>query len=75
MERRVWKGTKIKSSLKSYKKEMKRIKKAIIIIILMAGVGTTTFFLGIQIGLNTDTSSTSTTIEEVTVGTQNIKKH
>ena len=41
----------------------------------MAGVGTTTFFVGRQIGLNTDTSSTSTTIEEVTVGTQNIKKH
>ena len=54
---------------------MKRIKKAIIIIILVAGVGTTTFFVGRQIGLNTDTSSTSTTIEEVTVGTQNIKKH
>lgn len=53
---------------------MKKIKKAIIIIILMAGVGTTTFFVGRQIGLNTDTSSTSTTIEEVTVGTQNIKK-
>ena len=53
---------------------MKKIKKAIIIIILMAGVGTATFFIGRQIGLNTDTSSTSTTIEEVTVGTQNIKK-
>lgn len=45
---------------------MKKIKKAIIIIILMAGVGTATFFIGRQIGLNTDTSSTSTTIEEVT---------
>lgn len=65
---------KIKSSLKLYKKEMKKIKKAIIIIILMAGVGTTTFFVGRQIGLKTDTSSTSTTIEEVTVGKQNIKK-
>lgn len=54
---------------------MKRIKKAIIIIILVAGVGTTTFFVGRQIGLNTDTSSTNTTIEEVTVGTQNIKKN
>ena len=53
---------------------MKKIKKAIIIIILMAGVGTTTFFVGKQIGLNTDTSSTNTTIEEVTVGKQNIKK-
>lgn len=48
---------------------MKKIKKAIIIIILMAGVGTATFFIGRQIGLNTDTLSTSTTIEEVTVGT------
>lgn len=53
---------------------MKKFKKVLIIIILMVGVGITTFFIGRQIGLNTDTSSTSTIIEEVTIGTQNIKK-
>lgn len=53
---------------------MKVFKKALLIIILMAIVGTVTFFIGKQIGLNTDTSSASTTIEEVTVGTQTIKK-
>lgn len=52
----------------------KKLKKILLIIILMAIVGTATFLIGRQIGLNTDTSSTSTTIEEVTVGTQNIKK-
>ena len=53
---------------------MKKIKKVLLIIILIAIVGTITFFIGRQIGLNTDTSSTSTTIEEVSVGTQTIKK-
>ena len=53
---------------------MKKIKKVVFIIILMAIVGTITFFVGRQIGLNTDTSTTATTIEEVTVGTQTIKK-
>ena len=53
---------------------MKKLKKVLFIILLMAIVGTITFFIGRQIGLNTDTSSTSTTIEEVSVGTQTIKK-
>lgn len=53
---------------------MKKLKKILAILILMAIVGTVTFFIGRQIGLNTDTSSTNTTIEEVTVGTQTIKK-
>ena len=53
---------------------MKKVKKVLFIILLMAIVGTITFFIGRQIGLNTDTSSTSTTIEEVVVGTQTIKK-
>lgn len=53
---------------------MKKIKKVLFIIMLMAIVGTITFFIGKQIGLNTDTSTTSTTIEEVTVGKQTIKK-
>lgn len=53
---------------------MKKLKKILAILILMAIVGTITFFIGRQIGLNTDTSSTNTTIEEVTVGIQTIKK-
>lgn len=53
---------------------MKKLKKVLAILFLMAIVGTVTFFIGKQIGLNTDTSSTNTTIEEVTVGTQTIKK-
>lgn len=53
---------------------MKKIKKILSIIILIVVVGTTTFFIGRQIGLNTDTSTTNTKIEEVKVGTQTIKK-
>ena len=53
---------------------MKKIKKVLFIIVLMAIVGTITFIIGKQIGLNTDTSTTSTTIEEVVVGKQTIKK-
>lgn len=53
---------------------MKKFKKALGIVVLMGVVGTIAFFVGKQIGLNTDTSSTSTTVEEVTVGTQTIKK-
>lgn len=53
---------------------MKKLKKAIVIIILIGVVSSITFFIGRQIGLNTDTSSTTTTIEEKTVGTQTIKK-
>ncbi len=52
----------------------KKIKNILLIMVLMAIVGTITFFIGRQIGLNTDTSTTSTTIEEVTVSTQTIKK-
>lgn len=53
---------------------MKKLKKALVIVILITIVSTITFFIGRQIGLNTDTSSTTTTIEEVTVETQDIKK-
>ena len=53
---------------------MKKIKKILMIAVLLVIVGAVTFFVGKQIGLNTDTSSTSTTIEEVTIGTQTIKK-
>lgn len=51
---------------------MKKFKKVIFIIILIAIFSTITFFIGKQIGLNTDTSSTTTTITEETVGTQTI---
>lgn len=53
---------------------MKKVQKIFVTIILIAIVGTVMFFIGKQIGLNTDKSSTSTTIEEVTVGNQTIKK-
>ncbi len=53
---------------------MKKAKKILLIIILISIVGTATFFIGKQIGLNTDKSSTNTTIEDITVGTQTIKK-
>lgn len=53
---------------------MKKFKKILAIIILIIIASTITFFVGKQIGLNTDTSSTTTTIEEVTVSTQTIKK-
>lgn len=53
---------------------MKKIKKLIFIVILIVVISGTTFVIGKKIGLNTDTSSTTTTIKEVSVGTQNIKK-
>ena len=53
---------------------MKRAKQISISIIGMILVGTITFYIGRQIGLNTDTSSETTVVEEVTVGTQTIKK-
>lgn len=53
---------------------MKKTKKIIFLIIIITLISSATFVIGKQIGLNTDTSSTSTTIEEKTVGTQTIKK-
>lgn len=53
---------------------MKKVKKLVTIIILMAIVGTVTFFIGKQIGLNTDISSVNVNVEEVTVGTKTINK-
>lgn len=53
---------------------MKKTKKIIFLIIIITLISSVTFVIGKQIGLNTDTSSTSTTIEEETVGTQTIKK-
>lgn len=53
---------------------MKKVKKLVTIIILMSIVGTVTFFIGKQIGLNTDISSVNVNVEEVTVGTKTINK-
>lgn len=53
---------------------MKKIKKVILILMLVGVVSTITFFIGKQIGLNTDSSSTSTTVEEKQVGTRSITK-
>lgn len=53
---------------------MKKIKKIVPTLILIVIVGTITFFVGKQIGLNTDQTSSSTTVENVSVGKQTIKK-
>ena len=55
-------------------KKTQKFKKILMITILIIAISTTTFFIGKQIGLNTDTSSTTTTIEEKMVGTRTIKK-
>lgn len=52
----------------------KKKKKIIPIISLVIVVGVTCFFIGKRIGLNTDTSSSNTTIEDVKVEKQTIKK-
>lgn len=56
------------------KNKMKKTKRIIMFLIIIIIISTITFFIGKQIGLNTDTSSTTTTIEEKTVGTQTIEK-
>lgn len=53
---------------------MKTLKKIFSIIILIIIISTITFFIGKQIGLNTDISSTNTTIEEKTVSKRTITK-
>ena len=52
----------------------KKLKKFIPVIILLIIVGVACFFVGRSIGLNTDTSSSNTTIEDVEVSKQTIKK-
>jgi HlyD family secretion protein len=52
----------------------KKFKKFIPTTILLILIGTFSFFIGRQIGLNTDTSSTNTLVNDVLVGTQTIKK-
>ena len=51
---------------------MKKAKKIIFQLLILIIVATITFFIGRQIGLNTETSTTITTVEEVTVDTQTI---
>lgn len=53
---------------------MKKFKNAILIIILVVGVSTITFFIGKRIGLNTDLSTSNTTIENVEVSKRTITK-
>ena len=56
------------------KKILKKAKKKLPLIILVLVVGVACFFVGRKIGLNTDTSSSNTTIEDVEVSKQTIKK-
>ncbi len=51
---------------------MKKLKKILIYLIILVLVSGVTFYIGKQIGLNTDTSTTTVTVTEVTVGTQTI---
>ena len=53
---------------------MKKFRKTLIAIILIIAISSLTFYIGRQIGLNTDTSSTNTTVEEKQVGTRTITK-
>ena len=54
--------------------KMKKSKKIVFFIILIVIISVATFNIGKQVGLNTDTPTTKTTVEEQTVGTQTIKK-
>ena len=56
------------------KKIFKNFKKIIFIIILILVFSGISFYIGKRVGLNTDTSSSNTTIEDVKVSKQNIKK-
>lgn len=53
---------------------MKKFKKIFLVIVLIVIVSTITFFIGKQIGLNTDVSTTNTTIEEQEVTKRTITK-
>ena len=55
-------------------KILKSIKKKIPFVFFMLIVGVSCFYVGRSIGLNTDTSSSNTTVEDVKVSTQTIKK-
>lgn len=53
---------------------MKRLKKVFLTLLLIIIASTSTFFIGKQIGLNTDITSTNTTIEEQKVAKRTISK-
>ncbi|MBQ3415768.1 MAG: HlyD family efflux transporter periplasmic adaptor subunit [Clostridia bacterium] len=53
---------------------MKKFRKTLIAIIVIIAISSLTFYIGRQIGLNTDMSSTNTTVEEKIVGTRTITK-
>lgn len=57
--------------VKRFSKRIKRFIPIIILILVLCGVS---FYVGKRIGLNTDTSSSSTNIEDVKVSKQTIKK-
>ena len=59
------------SFVKRFSKRIKRFIPIIILIFVLCGVS---FYVGKRIGLNTDTSSSSTNIEDVKVSKQTIKK-
>ena len=64
---------KIKDKFKKIKVP-KKLKKIMPITLLVLLTGTVSFLVGKQIGLNTDTSSTNTSVKEVKVEKQTIKK-
>lgn len=53
---------------------MKKFKKVLLVIVLIIIFSTITFFIGRKIGLNTNTSSTSTVVTEEIVSKHTIKK-
>ena len=56
------------------KRFLKRFKKYIWLIVLIIIVSVISFYIGKRVGLNTDTTSSNTNIEDVAVSTQTIKK-
>ena len=59
---------------KKVKKSYRKFKKCIILIIIILIPCLVSFYIGKRVGLNTDTSSSNTTIEDVKVSRQSIKK-
>ena len=56
------------------KRSFKRFKKYIVLIIIVLVLCLISFYVGKRVGLNTDTTSSNTTIEDVKVSKQSIKK-
>ena len=61
----------MKNKVKRFFKRFKKYVVFIIIILILCGIS---FYIGKRVGLNTDTSSSNTTIEDVKVSKQNITK-